>query len=418
MNDLSITPLNMHMHSHFSYNAEGLSPRQLVERALQNNLYSMAICDFDVLDGLEEFYAASDPTPLKASAGMETRVFFSEYGDKEINSPGEPGVYYFMGMGFSVIPPAKTLAGKTLAELRRRSAERNAALIGRINAAYPEISIDYERQVLPLTPSGNATERHIVAAYAGKIASLPDSPQVWARVLKMGDAKVETLIQSEAKLHNALRSALMKSGGVGYVKPDSSTFPPLEDVVAMILDARAIPMATWLNGLSAGEADMATQLDCLRSKGIAALNIIPDRNWNIADPEEKALKVKHLHEVVRIAKRMELPINVGTELNAPGQPFVDDFAAEPMKPLWPSFLRGANIIIGHTRMLRFARFSYCGPKAAQEFGADIPRKNEFFARVGMLPNPDMKMFRRMMESGPEKAYAAIQDAVRSGKWVD
>ena len=29
-------------------------------------------------------------------------------------------------------------------------------------------------------------------------------------------------------------------------------------------------------------------LDCMAAKGAAALNIIPDRNWNIADPDARA----------------------------------------------------------------------------------------------------------------------------------
>jgi len=331
-------------------------------------------------------------------------------------------VYYFMGMGFGSLPPADSLAGRTLEQLRRRSAERNAAVVGRINAAFPEIAIDYADEVLPLTPSGNATERHIVAAYVKKARAVAGGKkekeeELWSRVTGRSAEKIASLLGDEVLLHGAVRSALIKSGGVGYVRPDSTTFPPIDDVIAMILDARAMPMATWLNGLSEGERDMATQLDCLRAKGVVALNIIPDRNWNIADPGDRELKVRNLHEAVRIAAGMEMPLNVGTELNAPGQPFIDDFDAEPTRPLWPHFIRGANIVVGQARLLRWADFSYCGSEAVAEFGSDIRGKNNFFMQVGTLPPPDRAVRARLIEIGADHAFAAIRDSVRARKWL-
>ena len=59
-------------------------------------------------------------------AGIETRVFLPEYAALEINSPGEPGVSYHMGIGFtaSQVPePALSmllaLAGAIPLALRR-----------------------------------------------------------------------------------------------------------------------------------------------------------------------------------------------------------------------------------------------------------------------------------------------------------
>jgi hypothetical protein len=428
--DPAITPVNMHMHTHFSYNAHGLSPAQLVEEAVGRGLYAAAICDFDVLDGLEEFYEAADRRGLRAAVGMETRVFFPEYADKEINSPGEPGVYYFMGMGFGSVPAESSPAGRTLRELRERSAQRNRALIGRINAALPEIALDYDRDVLPLTPSGNATERHIVAAYARKAraadsghkggeergAAVP-ARRIWERVTGLAGEKLDAARRDEVALHNAVRSRLIKSGGVGYARPDASTFPPIDDAIALILDARAMPMATWLNGLSDGEKNIAAQLELLRAKGVVALNIIPDRNWNIADAKEREIKVRRLHDLVEVARRMDLPLNVGTEVNAPGQPMVDDFETEAMRPLWQWFIRGANVVVGQARLLRFADFSYCGPEAAAEFGADLARKNDFFMRVGTLPPPSGSARDQLQAMSRDRAFAAMRDSAKQGEWT-
>ena len=415
MHDLH--PVNMHMHTHFSFNALGLSPSALVKEAVARGLYAAAICDFDVLDGLEEFYAAGDEAGFRVAAGLETRVFFPEYAGDEINSPGEPGVYYFMGMGFGRVPDADSPAGKSLAQLRRRASQRNQALVERINQAYPEMAVDYTSDVLPLTPSGNATERHIVSAYILKVrAAAKDDPEFertsWGKALGLPQDKLAAVLRDEVALQNTIRSKLMKAGGVGYVQPDYATFPPLETVIAMILDAGAIPMATWLDGLNSGERDMATQLECLRAKGVAALNIVPDRSWNILDPEKRRVKVERLYDVVSVANRMQLPINVGTELNSFGQPFVDDFESEALRPLWPDFMRGANIMIAQARLARFAGVSYCDPAAQSAFGPDTVAKNDCFERIGRLPCPDAAERARLLGMGGDRAFAALMDAAK------
>ena len=66
-------------------------PGQVVEMYGGEGL-PMGIVDFDVLDGVDEFLGACDAVGLRGSTGMETRVFVPEFADREINSPGEPGV--------------------------------------------------------------------------------------------------------------------------------------------------------------------------------------------------------------------------------------------------------------------------------------------------------------------------------------
>ncbi|MFP4580960.1 MAG: PHP domain-containing protein [Candidatus Sumerlaeia bacterium] len=415
MSDTKLAPVNMHLHTHYSFNAMDYTPTQLVQEARRSGIYSIAICDFDVLDALEEFYAASDAAPIRAAAGMETRVYFSEYGDVPINSPGEPGVYYFMGMGFAAVPPKDSPAGKTLQELRDRSRQRNIDLIARISKAYPELSLDYEEDVLPYTPSGNATERHIVKAYISKVREAQKEHEIWGKVLGLSGDELESTLGDELALQNAIRKALMKSGGAGYVKPDKNTFPPLEQVIEMILNAGAIPMATWLDGANEGEKNIREQLECLKAKGVAALNIIPDRNWNIKDPDQKAIKVANLNEIVEVADSMHLPINVGTEMNSPGQPFVDNFEAPAMRPHWPVFFKGAQVMVGQARLARFAGYSYCG-EAAQADYADPAKRNEFFARVGALPCPNAETLQALKDIDEAKALACIRDSVRADDW--
>jgi hypothetical protein len=160
------TNLNMHLHSFFSYNAEGWSPSHLAWEARKAGLYAAGLCDFDVLDGLEEFLEAAARLDLRATVNLETRAFMRDYADVDLSSPGEPGVTYIMGAGFTRLPTAGSSQAEGLDGYRRRAQERNLALISRINPHVPEIAVDYEQDVLPLTPRGGATERHMIAAEA------------------------------------------------------------------------------------------------------------------------------------------------------------------------------------------------------------------------------------------------------------
>ena len=377
---------NMHSHTFFSFNGYGHSPTSLAWLAKRHAFKLMGIVDFDVLDGVDEFLTACDVVGVRGSAGIETRVFLPEFATREINSPGEPGVYYHMGIGFtsSQTPaPAQTI----LADMRRRAAERNQGMLARINAHLDPVSIDYEQDVLPLTPAGNATERHMLAAYvrAAEEAGL-DLVPFWADKLAMPFDQVAALIEDQPKFQNTVRAKLMKRGGVGYVQPGPDTFPTVEEVHQLILACGALPCATWLDGTSVGEQAMADLLELLIDKGAVALNIVPDRNWNIADPPVKQVKLQKLYEVVELAQKLDLPLNIGTEMNSYGQKLVDDFDAPELAPVREAFLDGAFFIYGHTVAQRALGKGYQSQWAQTRFPTRRAR-NTFYTDLGRQVKP-------------------------------
>ncbi len=109
---------NMHCHTFFSFNAYGYSPGGLAWLARKNGYRLMGIVDFDVLDAVDEFLDACDLAGVRGSAGIETRVFIPEFATREINSPGEPGIYYHMGIGFASGQVPADVAG-ILHDMRR-----------------------------------------------------------------------------------------------------------------------------------------------------------------------------------------------------------------------------------------------------------------------------------------------------------
>lgn len=380
---------NMHCHTFFSFNAYGFSPTALAWLGRQRGYRLMGIVDFDVLDGVDEWLAACDRTGVRGSAGIETRVYLPEFAQYEMNSPGEPGVLYHMGIGFTtgnVTPEAAVL----LNELSSQSAARNRGLVATVNAYLSPVTIDYDNDVLPLTPNGNATERHIVVAYVLAAARRypEDAAQArfWAGKLGISEAEADEVMQQAAAFQNLIRAKLMKKGGVGYVQPGHDTFPPIDKLNAMILACGALPCAAWLDGTTSGEERIGDLLDLLVGKGAVALNIVPDRNWNIKDPATRDLKVRKLYEVVDMARQLDLPLNIGTEMNSFGLKLVDDFDADALQPVRQDFVDGAYFIYGHTVLHRHTGLGYQSAWAKAHFD-NRAAANAFYTAVGRAVEP-------------------------------
>ncbi len=389
---------NLHCHTFFSFNAYGYSPAGLAWLARQHSIKLLGIVDFDVLDAVDEFLDACDGASVRGSAGIESRVFIPEFADREINSPGEPGVYYHMGIGFTggAITPA---AQAILNELREQSTQRNRALVARVSAFLAPVAVDYEADVLPLTPAGNATERHIVVAYIQATARLTgDAADFWSERLGMGRAAVEKAMADSPSFQNMLRNKLMKKGGPGYVQPGPDTFPPVEKLNALSVACGALPCAAWLDGLSPGEQAIEELMDLLVGKGIVALNIVPDRNWNLPDPAAAERKQRELYKVVALAQALDLPLNVGTEMNSFGQKIVDDFDAPALAPVRDAFMDGAYFIYGHTQLGRSLGIGYQSAWA-KSYLPTRRQRNDFYTRAGKLLPPG---------AGGKRALSAIQ----------
>jgi len=388
--------VNIHIHSFFSYNCNGWSPSRIAWEAYKTGLETVGIVDFDVLDGLEEFHGAGELLGVKTVAGVETRVFIPELADKVITSPNEPGVHYMMAQGCGRIADG---CMDKLSNLRQVSESRNLQVMERLNDYLPDIALDYAHDVQVLTPSGNATERHLMLAYDRKAKEVfgSKSDEFWARVLDMSVSEARSLMADRPKFHERLRTKLVKFGSAGYVQPESGSFPSIDEFVKLACSIGAVPNTAWLDGTSEGERDVTANLEFMMSKGVSAINIIPERNWNIADLEEKSLKLKKLREVVEAARAFGLPISVGTEMNQPGQPFVDDFSAPELADFVDDFIDGAHFFYGHTLLSRYADFCFYSDVARAAFGDKTKEKIMFFTKVGTLAKPGRRLYDKLRE---------------------
>ncbi len=379
--------VNLHCHTFFSYNAYGYSPSKYAWLARQAGLAVAGTVDFDVLDALDEFHGACRLLGLKGCAGIETRVYVPEFSTRVINSPGEPGISYHMGVGFpsSMVPVPQE---PFLQSLKDTAQKRNRELMQRVNAYLAPVTLDYERDVLTLTPAGNATERHMCLAYARKAVEVVGQGETltkfWAE--KLGDQAASLDMPESRDLLNTIRAKTMKRGGVGYVQPDEGSFPLLADMNRFILACGAMPTHTWLDGTSDGEHDIEELLDVSMDTGVVAINIIPDRNFTTGKQDQK---LKNLYDVIEIAQRRNLVIVAGTEMNSPGQKFVDSFETPELSPLLPVFATGAHIVYAHSVLQRECGLGYTS-RWAEERLPDRAERNRFYHTLGESLAPDQE----------------------------
>ena len=376
-------PYNLHCHTFCSYNGYGYSPSYIAWLACKELWFSAGIVDFDVLDGVEEFLSAAEMLELRGVCGLETRAYVADLAHEEINSPGEPGVAYHMGVGFTTSAlPAKQQ--EFLTELKAKANARTENIVKLVNVYLSPVELDFEKAAAKLTPFGNITERHVCTAYREKAEEIFTDKaalsQFWAEKLSLDISVAAELITDPVKLEGTIRSKTMKSGGAGYVKASPESFPALQEMNDFILACGAIPCVAWLDGMSDGEKDPGKLLDMHISHDAALLNIIPDRNWNFSDSAVKAAKIKCLDAVIAAALERDMPIIIGTEMNAPGQKLVDDFDCDALQKYNNMFVEGAAISFAHT-LLTPLQMGYLSQWAGENF-ADKAAKNVFFAKLG------------------------------------
>jgi len=376
---------NLHCHTFFSYNGYGYSPSYIAYIAKIKGWFAAGIVDFDVLDAVDEFLKACLILNIRALCGVETRAFIKEFSELEINSPGEPGIAYHMGVGFTKSIPDSLEAKNFLKQMRQRARNRTELIVKKVNQYLFPVELDFVNDVLPLTPAGNVTERHVCAAYEKKASEIfkktTSLAKFWSEKLELERDVVAKLLVDSVALQGKIRAKTMKSGGVGYISPTPESFPPLSEFNDFIIACGGVPAIAWLDGLSSGEQGMDNLLDLHISYGAAVLNIIPDRNWNISDEKLKVRKLAELKKIIKACNSKDMPIIIGTEMNAPGQKLVDSLDAPELEVYTGIFKTGAAIMTAHTKLVQEGK-GYLSEWASSEFNS-IAEKNNYFENIGL-----------------------------------
>jgi hypothetical protein len=350
--------------------------------------------DHEVLSGVEEFLDACNLLSIRGLGGIETRVFIPEWRDREINMPGEPGFFGLLGCGFTSGTASEGSESQKLLQRMASSArERNEVLVQKLNNYLGDLNISYEDEILTLVPpGGNATERHILLVLESKSRDLFPEKELrarfWAEAMGIKEEEVLYLLDSPADLQMLIRAKLMKQGSPCYTPAKGESFPTLGESVRMMCNLGALPVAGWLDGLSKGERDTDTLIGLMLDNGVSAISIIPDRNWNIADTDERKAKVNKLHEIITEAVKKKMIIVVGTDMSKAGQKFVDDFNADAVRPFVAEFIKGARILTGHSRVRKYMGIGLLSEETMERFKGDLEKRYTFFEKIGSSKPPE------------------------------
>lgn len=169
----------------------------------------------------------------------------------------------------------------------------------------------------------------------------------------------------------------------------------------MIWGLGAIPSFSWLDGTNSGERDPEMLLEFCLANGVETIFLIPDRAWNIPDEEERKIKLAKLYEIVEEAKKRDMPVFVGTELNRYGQKLVDDFDSPYLEPLTPYFLESAWTLWGHVVMEMSSRRGYTSDWAKENF-PNRRKRNKFFASLGKNTPAEEKAIKQVGEESTSR----------------
>jgi hypothetical protein len=286
-----------------------------------------------------------------------------------------------------------------LDDLRTRLLSRNRRIVTVLNDYLSPLHLDFNAQVIPLSAGRTPTERHILDAYFSQSLERLDNPiHFWSEKLDLTEKVISEKVAQTPRFKDLIRRKLIKAGGVAYQPPDVDTYPGLSTIHKLADYCGALQTVAWLDGTSSGEQRESELLDLMIENGVVALNIIPDRNWNIPNPTERALKIRKLYEVVTLARERDLPILVGTEMNKHGQKRFDDFDSSALAPVRDAFLAGAAFLYGHTLLARFAQRGFNSAWAHAQF-ANRHEKNRFYTQIGQL-TPNTPTNRQLLQSLP------------------
>ncbi len=325
--------VNNHVHTTYSFSP--YEPAMAAYKAWQAGLQIVGCVDHDSVSGCEEMYYCANSIGIACTIGYELRTSFHDtpFADRRINSPDGVGVAYVVihGVPLDRINEVK----KMLMPVQRARNVRNRHQLTSLNALLKmtEIGeISFERDVKPISRSdegGSITERHILAALAGRMMSrfgkgrpviqeLKNSFSIILRGLSLSYLNDSKNIHYLYDLVGVLKAHLLPRF---YIKPEMKEILPVKEVVDFADSIGAIAAYPYLGDITESttgdklsEQYEDSYLDelfiVLKDIGFKAVTYMPPRNT--------AKQMKRIHELASKHSMMEIS---GVDINSSRQSF-------------------------------------------------------------------------------------------------
>lgn len=346
-------PQYINNHIHTTYSFSPYSPTAAVYAARMEGLCTAGIIDHDSISGAREFLEAAKLIDMPVTIGMECRVSMdgTALAGRRTNNPDQVGVSYMTVQG---VPHDKIdMLTEFFMPYRKARHARNRKMIEKINALLPDLCLDYDRDVLPLSmahDNGGVTERHLMYALARKLT---------AQVGK-GEPMVQKLAQMGLTLSEKQRTQMLDTGYAFYEYDLLSILkgafvpqiyidatdecPGLANMVALCKKADAYLCYAYLGDVSDSvTGDKKAQkfeddyledvFECLKDSGVGAVTYMPTRNTRA-----QLLRLRELCD-----KYGMFQIS-GEDINSPRQSFIIRAMEDPM---FENLIRATWTLIEH-----------------------------------------------------------------------
>lgn len=333
-----MAPQYINNHIHTTYSFSPYSPTAAVYAARMEGLCTAGIIDHDSIAGAEEFLAAAELAGMPATIGMECRVSMAgtRLAGRRTNNPDQAGISY---MTIQSVPHDKIpVLDKFFAPYREARSRRNRKMVDNINALLPDLALDYDQDVLPLSlaqEGGGVTERHLMYALAKKLVEQTGKGSALAERLTglgiaLSDKQRAQLEDTEYPFYEYDLLGILKGAFVGkiYVDADEEC-PRLPEVVKLCREVDAALCYAYLGDVADSvTGDKKAQkfeddyLDdvfaCLKEEGVWAVTYMPTRNTPAQLARLRSLCEEY--DMFQIS---------GEDINSPRQSFVIKAMEDP-----------------------------------------------------------------------------------------
>lgn len=350
-----MVPQYINNHIHTTYSFSSYSPTAAVYAARMEGLCTAGIIDHDSIAGAREFLAAAELVGMPVTVGMECRVSMNgtALAGRRTNNPDQVGVSY---MTIQSVPHDRIDEVQTFfAPYRQARYVRNRAMVEKINALLPDIRLDYDRDVLPLSEAaegGGVTERHLMYALAIAMVKKAGKGQPIADYLasiglELSEKQKGQMLDTAYPFYEYDLLGILKSAFVPKIYIDATDeCPNVRDVAKLCKDIDALLCYAYLGDVTASvTGDKKAQkfedeylddvIACIKSCGIHAVTYMPTRNT-----------AEQLTRLRRLCGENGLFQVSGEDINSPRQSFVIK-AME--NPLFSNLIDATWKLIGHEK---------------------------------------------------------------------
>ena len=333
-----MVPQYINNHIHTTYSFSPYSPTAALYAARMEGLCTAGIIDHDSISGAREFLEAAAIVGMPVTIGMECRVSMANtpLRSRRTNNPDQAGVSY---MTIQSVPHDKIdTLNMHFRPLRAERNRRNRRMVEKINALLPDVRLDFDRDVLPLSmhqEGGGVTERHLMYALAKRLTEQSGrGTDMAARLEKMGlrlsEKQRAQMLDQESPFYEYDLLGILKSAFVPeiYVDADRECLD-LRDLVETCEDIDALLCYAYLGDVGESvtgdkkaqkfEDEYLDELfQCLEEFGVRAVTYMPTRNTPAQLERLRGLCEKH--GMFQVS---------GEDINSPRQSFVIKAMEDP-----------------------------------------------------------------------------------------